>query len=127
MSSLCLPNNLCLVGSWHHGTAGDLVLLESTDPFAEPLAENTGVARVAWVATFLTSSHWQLYQGVGVLCVATANLFLLDAGIWSFKVQMPTDVVNQQAALSRCGCGFAMLRSINEHVSSHFEFARVLK
>jgi len=50
-----------------------------------------------------TSSHWQLYQGVGVLCVATANLFLFDVGIWSFKVQMPTDVVNQQAALSRCG------------------------
>ena len=33
ISSLCLPNNLCLA-------SGDLILLESTDPFAEPLAES---------------------------------------------------------------------------------------
>ena len=101
--------------------AGDLILLESTDPFAQHLAEsagfqprvkpeNTGVAsgldcKLSSNAhlLFFERSHWQLYQGVCVLCVATANLFLFDVGIWSFKVQMPTDVVNQQAAISRCG------------------------
>lgn len=53
---------------------------------------------------------------VGVLCMAVANLFLFDVGIWSFKVQMPTNVVNQQAALSRsyltltlaATCGFQL-------------------
>ncbi|CAL1137612.1 unnamed protein product [Cladocopium goreaui] len=78
------------------------------------------VQQMALVTTFLEILFfWSPLiplLSVGVLCVATANLFLFDVGIWSFKVQMPTDVVNQQAALSRsyltltlaATCGFQL-------------------
>ena len=69
---------------------GDFVLLESTDTSAQRLGVMETVLR------FADSS-----RGVGVLCMAAANLFLFDVGIWNFRVQLPTNAVNQQAALSR--------------------------
>ncbi|CAK9014826.1 Probable leucine-rich repeat receptor-like protein kinase At2g33170 [Durusdinium trenchii] len=43
----------------------------------------------------------------GVLGVASANLLILDLALWSFRIQLPSNEVNQLAALSRSYLSFA--------------------
>ena len=43
-----------------------------------------------------------------ILAAALANLFMFDAGLWNFRVTLPTDEMNRGAAISTSYLRFAL-------------------
>ncbi|CAK9113896.1 unnamed protein product [Durusdinium trenchii] len=49
------------------------------------------------------------FLGFAILAAALANLFMFDAGLWSFQVTLPTDEMNRGAAISTSYLRFALV------------------